>query len=254
MVTANFRFYGGLNDFLAPFRRQRAFDCGCARAATSKHMIEALGVPHTEVALVLINGETCGFDTLLHDGDRVSAYPRFESLDIASLTRMPRLPPGPARFVADAHLGGLARLLRMAGFDTLYQNDFDDADIAAIAEREGRIVLTRDRDLLKRRNVAHGCYVKALKAGAQLKEVVERMELAGSTKPFTLCLSCNADLHAVDKAAVIDRLPPSVREAHTEFQTCMVCKGVFWKGSHWKRMCDVLAGIAPERPGEPPVA
>lgn len=245
MVTANFRFYGGLNDFLAPFRRQRAFDCGCARAATSKHMIEALGVPHTEIAMVLINGETCGFDTLLHDGDRVSAYPKFESFDIASISRVPRLPAGPLRFVADAHLGGLARLLRMAGFDTLYENDFDDGEIAAIAESEGRIVLTRDRELLKRRNVQHGCYVKALKAGAQLKEVVERLDLAEHTRPFTLCLSCNVPLLAVEKEAVMDRLPRSVREAHTEFQTCSACHGVFWKGSHWKRMREVLADIAP---------
>ncbi len=162
MVTAHFRFYAGLNDFLPPQRRGRDFTCVCARAATVKHMLEALGAPHTEVAIVLINGESCGFDRLLRDGDRIAAYPAFMRFDVRQLQRLPGMPSGPPRFVADAHLGGLARMLRMAGFDTLYDYQFDDPEIAAIAAREQRIVLTRDRDLLKRRNVEHGCYVHAL--------------------------------------------------------------------------------------------
>ena len=244
MVTANFRFYGGLNDFLAPVRRQRAFDCGCARAATVKHMIEALGVPHTEVALVLIDGESCSLDTLLQEGDRVAAFPPFCSVDIGELARIEALPPGRPRFIADAHLGGLARMLRMAGFDTLYKNEVEDSEVAAVAEREDRIVLTRDRDLLKRRNVRHGCYVRALKAEEQLKEMVDRLALAPQFQPFSLCLHCNVPLLEVAKESVLDSLPPAVREGQSQFQTCTLCKRVFWKGSHWKRMCAVLAGVA----------
>ena len=127
MVRATFRFYEELNDFLAPGRRRREFDCPCARAATTKHMIEALGVPHTEVELVLVNGESAGFDRLLQEGDRVAVYPRFEALDITPLLRVRERPLRVTRFVADAHLGGLAHLLRMAGFDTLYDNHFDDS-------------------------------------------------------------------------------------------------------------------------------
>ena len=243
MVTAHFRFYAGLNDFLAPHRRHREFACACARAATAKHMIEALGVPHTEVTILLVNGESCGFDRLLRDGDRVAVYPAFKTLDVRPLQRLAALPAGPLRFAADVHLGGLARMLRMAGFDTLYDQHADDPDLAALAAREARIVLTRDRDLLKRRNVAHGCYVRALKAADQLKEIVERLDLAAQARPFTLCLHCNAPLHAVDKALVLDQLPPAVQAAHTEFSICDVCHGVFWKGSHWKRMCEVLANL-----------
>lgn len=253
MVTATFRFYGELNDFLARERRGRAFATPCARAATTKHMVEALGVPHTEVELVIVNGAPTGLDDLLEDGDRVAVYPRFTTLDVADVARLDQRPPGRVRFVADAHLGGLARLLRMAGFDTIYRNTLHDAEIEAIALDEGRVVLTRDRELLKRRGIGYGCYVRALKAEAQLREVVERFGLAERMRPFTRCLSCNAPLRPVAKADVLDRLPPRVAAIQIEFSTCDCCHGVFWKGSHWQRMAGVLDTVlAPVESAEAP--
>jgi uncharacterized protein with PIN domain len=236
MVTATFRFYEELNTFLPPARRKRAFDSPCAQAATTKHMIEALGVPHTEVELVLVNGESVGFDRLLQEGDRVAVYPKFEALDITPLLRVRDAPLRSMRFVADAHLGGLAHLLRMAGFDTLYDNNFHDSTIAAIAEDEMRIVLTRDRELLKRRTITHGCYVRALKSTQQLKEIFERLDLVRAAHPFTLCMHCNAPLRSIDKSLVEDRLPPKVRLTQQRFSTCDVCHRVFWEGSHWRSM------------------
>jgi uncharacterized protein with PIN domain len=244
MAMATFRFYEELNDFLAPERRRREFASKCARAATTKHMIEALGVPHTEVELILVNGESVGFDRLIADGDRVAVYPKFESIDVSPLLRVRERPLRIVRFVADAHLGGLARLLRMAGYDTLYDNGFDDAEIAAIAEREGRIVLTRDRELLKRRNVSHGCYVRAIKPAQQLREVFARLDLAGGMRPLRLCLNCNAPLRPLAKALAGERVPPRAFAHYERFSTCDVCGGVFWEGSHWKRMCTLLAGLA----------
>jgi uncharacterized protein with PIN domain len=252
MVTATFRFYEELNDFLAPQHRRREFASPCARAATTKHMIEALGVPHTEVELILVNGDSVGFDRLLADGDRVSVYPKFERFDIRRLLRVRQHPLRSTRFIADAHLGGLARMLRMSGFDTLYDNGFHDADIAAIAAREGRIVLTRDRELLKRRNVSHGCYVHAVKPELQLREIVERLDLAGDLRPLTLCLNCNVPLHPVAKALVADRLPLSVALRHERFSTCDACGGVFWEGSHWERMCRLLRGLTASAAAESP--
>jgi hypothetical protein len=245
MATATFRFYEELNDFLAPERRRREFAAPCARAATAKHMIEALGVPHTEVELILVNGESVGFDHLLRDGDRVAVYPKFEALDIAPLLRVRERPLRSLAFVADAHLGGLARLLRMTGFDTLYDNAFRDDAIEAIAVREGRIVLTRDRELLMRRWITHGCYVRALRSAEQLREVFARLDLAGSARPFTLCLTCNAPLRGVEKARVLDRLPPSVRVRYDRFSTCDRCGRVFWEGSHWQRMRALVDELAP---------
>jgi uncharacterized protein with PIN domain len=249
MVTATFRFYEELNDFLAPERRRHEFAARCARDATTKHMIEALGVPHTEVELVLVNGESSRFDRLLVDGDRVAVYPKFETFDISSLLRVRERPLRDMRFIADAHLGGLARLLGMSGFDTLYDNGFADDEIAAIGAREGRIVLTRDRDLLKRRNVSHGCYVRATKPEQQLREMFARLDLAGAMRPLRLCLNCNAPLRALAKEAVGERAPAAVIDRHDRFSTCDVCGGVFWEGSHWKRMCALLAGLAREPGG-----
>lgn len=246
MVTANFRFYEELNDFLAPERRRQAFDCPCAQSATVKHMIEALGVPHTKVELVLVNGESVGFGRMLEEGDRVAVYPNFETFDVSPLLRVRATPLRTLhtmRFVADAHLRGLARLLRMAGFDTLYDNNFDDSEIAIIAARQGRIVLSRDRDLLKRRSITHGCFLHAQKPAQQLRELFERLDLARSAQPFTLCLHCNTRLQAIDKVLVLQRIPPKTREFYDNFSTCDVCYRVFWQGSHWQRMRALLDDI-----------
>jgi uncharacterized protein with PIN domain len=243
MTSATFRFYEELNGFLAPRRRGRAFDCRCARAATTKHMIEALGVPHTEVELVLVNGESVGFDRQLADGDRVAVYPKFEALDITPLLRVREHPLRDTRFVADAHLGGLAHLLRMTGFDTLYDNHYRDDEIERIAAADGRIVLTRDRELLKRRNVTHGCYVHALRSEQQLHELFERLDLRRSARPFTRCLSCNAPLRDLPAEQAAQRVPPRVRAHHTRFVTCNGCGRVFWEGSHWRRMRQLLSRL-----------
>jgi uncharacterized protein len=244
MVMATFRFYEELNDFLPRERRRQSFTTACARAATTKHMIEALGVPHTEVELVLVNGESSGFDRLVEEGDRIAVYPKFEAFDITPLLRVRERPLRRLRFVADAHLGGLSRFLRMAGFDTVYDNNIHDDEIEALAASEDRVVLTRDRELLKRRTITHGCYVHAIKPEEQLREIFKRLDLAGSAHPFTLCLHCNAPLRHVDKAEVADQLPPMVRDEQTEFNTCDCCHRVYWKGSHWKRMAGLLARAA----------
>lgn len=233
---ATFRFYEELNDFLPPSRRYREFRCRCARAATTKHMIEALGVPHTEVELILVNGESVDFARRLADGDRVAVYPRFEALDISSLLRVRERPLRVTRLIADAHLGGLAHLLRMLGFDTVYDPSMDDAAIVALARAEGRIILTRDRELLKRRDVTHGCYVRSLRSRAQLAEVVERLDLRAAARPLSRCLRCNVPLRAIDKQVVLHRLPTAVRETQQRFAGCPACGGVFWEGSHWRSM------------------
>ncbi|MEW6294055.1 MAG: Mut7-C RNAse domain-containing protein [Pseudomonadota bacterium] len=245
MANATFRFYEELNDFLAPQRRKREFSLPCAQAATVKHMIEALGVPHTEVEVILVNGASVGFDRLLRDGDRVAVYPRFEALDVTPLLRVRAQPLRETRFVADCHLGGLARLLRMAGFDTLFRNDFADPELAAISIGERRILLTRDRELLKLRGITHGCYVHALKPVRQFQEIVQRLELQDSFRPFSRCLECNTPLRPIDKPLIADRLPPAVREHQQHFLTCDHCRRIYWQGTHWQRMRSLLAAAAP---------
>ncbi len=242
-VNATFRFYAELNDFLPGHLRKREFARDCPAGASVKHMIEALGVPHTEVELILVNGVSVDFAHRIAPNDRISVYPMFEALDISPLPRVRERSLRRPRFVADAHLGGLARLLRLTGYDTLYDNGLDDDDIAALARQ--RIVLTRDRELLKRNAVAHGCYVHAQDPKAQLREIFARLDLAGGARPLTLCLQCNAPLRAVDKTQVAARLPPRVRAQHRDFTACDVCGRVYWRGSHWIRLRSLLDELLP---------
>jgi len=242
-ALASFRFYEELNDFLPRERRKRAFDYRCARAATVKNAIEALGVPHTEVELILVNGESVDLSRPIAEGDRISVYPKFEAFDVGPLLRVRERPLRRPRFVADAHLGGLARLLRMLGFDTLFRNDFEDGEIRAISLRDERVVLTRDRELLKCRSITHGCFVHALRPREQLREIVERLQLAANVKPFTLCLHCNLPLGAVHKEAILERVPSNVAAAYERFHRCEGCDRVYWEGSHWQRMREMMAGV-----------
>ena len=254
MTVAHFRFYEELNDFLAPPRRKQEFALRCAEAATVKNAIESVGVPHTEVELILANGESVDFAYRVRDGDRISVYPVFEAFDVSPLLRLRPQPLRHSAFIADAQLGGLARLLRMLGFDTLFDNRADDADIRRRATAERRIILTRDRQLLICRDVTHGCYVHALKPPEQLREVAERLQLAGRAKPFSRCLCCNVPLEAVDKAAVLERLPPAVAKAQTQFRRCPACERVYWPGDHFRRMSAMLGGVLGLSPRHSPIS
>ncbi len=235
-LQAEFRFYAELNDFLSPERRHRSFVHECARRATVKHAIEALGVPHTEVEIVLVNGESVSFGRVIRARDRVSVYPQFETLDISPLLRVRPEPLRITRFLADAHLGALARYLRMLGFDTVCAGTMTDRAIVSAAAEERRIILTRDRDLLMHKTVSHGCHVRATNAQDQLVEIVSRLDLYRSAKPFSRCMECNGWLAAVDKADVRGRLPNGTDEYYDDFSECERCRKIYWPGSHQGEM------------------
>src|SRR3989338_9144205 len=116
MSRAHFRFYEELNDFLPPERRKTTFTREFRNRASVKDMIEALGVPHTEVDLILVNGASVDFSYLVQDGDRISVYPMFESFDIRPLVHLRPRPLREPKFVLDTHLGKLAVYLRLLGF------------------------------------------------------------------------------------------------------------------------------------------
>ena len=225
--TANFRFHGNLAAFLPLERRAAAFAHTCARAATLKNAIEALGVPHTEAARLVVNGEPATLDRIVREGDAVEVFPW--AVQAAAL-----------RFLADAHLGGLARFLRMLGYDTVHENALPDALIRQLAHEERRIVLTRDRELLKCREIAFGCYVHERKAEAQLREVAARFDLAAHARPFTLCLRCNLPLAPANDAEVRAYALPAVVARYRVFLRCAGCARVFWEGTHFARMRAVL--------------
>jgi uncharacterized protein with PIN domain len=242
---AEFRFYEELNDFLAPALRKRAFVYGFNGTPSVKDAIEAIGVPHTEVDLVLVDGESVDFTRKLAGGERVAVYPVFERLDISPVTRLRARPLRQTRFVLDVHLGKLARYLRLLGFDTRYRNDYDDAAIIGLARAESRIILTRDRGLLKHGAVTHGYWVRATAPRQQLAEIVRMFDLGGSARPFTRCIRCNGELQPVPKSAVAERLPPRVRAHFEVFVQCRECAAVYWPGSHYDRMRKIVDELGP---------
>ena len=238
------RCYAKLNDFLAPHRRQRECEVRLRAPAPVRHLIVNLGIPPTEVELVLINGVSSGLEAGLADGDRVSLYPVFESLDVSPLLAVRHRPLRRIRFLADAHLGGLARYLRLLGFDALFANDPGDARLASIAAGEGRVLLSRDRQLLMRRAVTHGLYVPQKRPRDQVWYVVERLDLYRALRPFTRCTVCNGLLASVDKRALGAEIPPRVRSAFDRFWRCRGCGRVYWQGSHYRRLRSFVEGLA----------
>jgi uncharacterized protein with PIN domain len=245
LVTA--RFYEELNQFLSAERRKCPFSVDVPPGSTTKAVIENLGVPHTEVDLILVNGESVDFSRQLIEGDRLSVYPVFESWDIGALSRVRATPLREIRFAADVHLGRLARLLRMLGFDTLYGRNHSDDEIVNAARAERRIILSRDRGLLKRRVVTHGYLVRSLEPRTQLGEVVARFDLAAQVHMFGRCMSCNEALVRVSRLSVLDHLPSAVAETCTEFSRCPGCGRVFWKGTHWETMKRLAAEVLGRR-------
>jgi uncharacterized protein with PIN domain len=233
-IWTSFRFYGELNDFVRPGHRARRFAHRLHGPASVKDTIEGLGVPHPEVDVVVVNDRAVDFGYLLCNGDRVAVYPRFRSLDLGEVTRVGDSVPEPVRFVLDIHLQKLASLLRLAGFDAEVRDE--DAAIARRGGQDGRVVLTRDVELLKRKKVRWGYWVRSTDPTRQFLELVRRFDLAGRAQPFSRCLRCNDPLRPVAKTEVMDRLLPRTRTAFNDFHVCDACGRIYWRGSHYQRL------------------
>ncbi len=243
MKRAYVRFYAELNDFLAPWRKMCTSAYPFQISGAVKDMIEALGVPHTEIDLILANGELVAFSYLIQNGDRISVYPTFQSIDITPLARLRPQPLRQVRFVLDTHLGRLTAYLRMLGFDVLYRDDYEDKELAQISSDENRILLTRDRGLLKRAKVTRGYCVRATDPRQQLVEVLQRFDLLRSIAPFRRCLHCNALLELTRKELVSDQLMAETNQYYNEFYVCPACDRIYWKGSHYRRMQQFIESI-----------
>jgi len=239
--SVTFRFYADLNDFLQERQQGNSLTYEFNGHPAVKDAIEALGVPHPEVELILVNGVSAGFSKQLQDGERVSVYPRFHQISVDTLSKVKPEAPAIIRFVLDVHLGRLAERLRMLGFDVRYSNHADDAQLAGWSTREGRILLTRDRGLLKRAEVEHGYCVRGDNPDAQIVEVLNRYDLWDQFQPFKRCTVCNGLILPVERNAVIADLLPGTKEAYEHFFRCNRCGKVYWEGSH---VADMRAWIS----------
>jgi len=253
MATVHLRFYAELQDCLPASRNGRGpegFDHAFSGQVSVKDMVESLGVPHTELDLILANGDSVDFSYRVQDGDRISCYPRFESIDIGPILWVRPRPLPELRFVLDVHLGKLASFLRLSGFDSLYRSDCQDENLARLSSAERRILLTRDRGLLKRSQVTYGYWVRETSPRLQLIEVVRRFGLWDRLEPFGRCLRCNGAIESIRRDEVVSRLLPRTRDHYREFRWCPQCERVYWKGSHHDRMQGFLEEVvASARPG-----
>jgi uncharacterized protein with PIN domain len=241
MVRVTLRFYAELNDFLPPPDRSTTLVRDLPAPASVKEIIEAHGVPHTEVDLLLVNGEPVDFRRVVRDGDRVAVYPVFEAFDVASVTRVRPHPLRETRFILDVHLGRLARYLRLAGFDAGYATHSEDAELARNSAEQRRILLTRDQGLLKRREVTHGYYVRETRPARQLAEVIRRFDLRAQVRPFTRCTCCNGTMAPIAKAEALGEVPERSGQCFDDFLRCGGCRRIYWRGSHVVRFEQALA-------------
>ncbi|MGA3029167.1 MAG: Mut7-C RNAse domain-containing protein [Candidatus Limnocylindrales bacterium] len=252
MPTATFKFHGSLNDFLPATRRGAAMEYWFAGGPAIKDAIESIGVPHPEVDSILTNGRPVGFRYRLRPGDRVEVFGLEDRAlpDRSGSRGLIPIAPHTRRFVLDGHLGRLARYLRMLGFDALYGNRAGDDELAEASARDERILLTRDRGLLKRSAVRLGYLVRNDDPRRQLDEVVARYGLADLAAPFSRCVRCNGALEHVDRAAVAERLagePRTLRYFDT-FGRCLDCGAIYWQGSHFDRMSRLVHQVVHDRP------
>ncbi len=247
--NARFEIPPDLRFLLKRALRTGIFDYTFTGPQSAKHLVESLGIPHTEVSFIRVNGESCSLDYLVQDGDCIQVFS--QSANKALIYRT----PGEPRFVLDGHLGRLAAYLRMLGLDCLYRNDYTDPELVQVSVSEGRILLTRDRRLLMHKTIQHGCLLRSLDPGVQFTEIIQRFALKHWIKPFQRCLLCNHVLQPVEKEVILDRLQPLTIQYFDEFHLCPGCNQVYWKGSHYERMLRlvIMAGrLADDMQLEPP--
>lgn len=244
MAAVTFRFYGDLNDFLPAQSRHAPIRCTCDESAGVKHPIEALGVPHPEVEALVVNGAPADFTYRMRDGDVAEIFPlQGVSLPVDYLPLRPPL-AHPIRFILDTHLGQLAAYLRLLGFDALYRNDYHDEELAHIAADDGRLLLSRDRGLLKRKLVIHGYCVRESEPRLQVASILRRYRLGAALRPWQRCARCNGLLEPVAKAAILERLEPKTKLYYEDFQRCEDCGQIYWQGSHYEHMQGFIAELA----------
>jgi hypothetical protein len=243
MATIHLRLYEELNDYLPAERRKRTFACQAADGATVGEVVDGLGVPREAIDMALADGTAVGFDHRVRDGERVALYPVFEAFDVGPVTALAGRPLRRTRFVLDVHLGRLARYLRLLGLDSLYRNDATDDELAAVSAAEGRVLLSRDRALVGRRDLSHAYLVSATAPRAQAVEVVRRLDLAGQVRPFRRCLVCNAEVAMIAVDEVVAPLPEWVRATQGQVARCPDCGRLYWRGGHWRRMQQLLNAI-----------
>ncbi len=250
MITIQLRFFSVLRDFLPRGIRFPAagasswLEVTVSSRRSIKDIIEGLGIPHVEVNHITTMSGNVDFSYHPRNGDRLGIYPEFHHPELQQLPPLHPQPERPLRFILDVHLGRLARNLRLLGFDALYDNSFSDPELAERAAAENRILLSRDRRLLMRKQVVQGLFIRSKAAEEQTREVLKRYDCRREElHPFSRCLKCNGKLVPVAKEKIFHRLPPKVRTWREEFVHCPSCDSIYWHGTHHARLGKLLENL-----------
>ncbi len=236
MKQVYFRFYEELNDFLPPSKKKTQFSYEYKGNPSVKDAIEAIGVPHAEVDIILVNSHPAGYSYKLRNEDFISVYPVFESLDISNITRLRERSLRELKFISDVHLGKLTKYLRLCGFDTYTRTDLKDEEIIDLALSDKRVILTRDKQLLKNNKVTHGYWIRSAEPREQLREIILRFDLKKRLSLFTRCMECNGVVREVAKNDILEHLEPGTRRYYRKFTGCPDCGRIYWNGSHYRNM------------------
>ncbi|MGQ1911334.1 Mut7-C RNAse domain-containing protein [Marinifilum sp. RC60d5] len=238
-----FRFYASLNDFLPEQKKSKSFVQLFKTPICIDDTLVSLGIPFSEVDLILVNGNPVKITDGIKENDRIAVYPKFEQFTISSISRLREFEFDETKFIADCHLGKLSKYLRMLGFDTIYKNRMDDDEIIDKAVNEKRIILTRDKLLLKSSKIVQGYFVRSILKHEQLIEVVKKFNLYHKFKSFTRCMCCNSQLSELSKPAIADKVEPNIAKLYDTFYYCSQCDKVYWKGSHFKKMENYILNL-----------
>jgi uncharacterized protein len=220
--------------FLPPSRRCAAFPVTHDGTSSLGHLVEAAGIPLTEV------GSLCTGPHRRTPGDRPTDD---DDVTVTAVARPQRIDGWDGRFLLDVHLGALARRLRILGLDTAYPEEAGDAALVAQAEAERRLLLTQDRGLLKRRALWAGAYVRGSRPDDQLADVLDRF--APTLAPWSRCTACNGEVVDAARDDVAAQLQPGTLRTQNRFVRCRTCGRVYWRGAHARRLDRLVARFAP---------
>ncbi|GAA3297349.1 Mut7-C RNAse domain-containing protein [Streptomyces cinereospinus] len=232
-------FATALRLFVPHGRRAGATALTTDGVSTLGHVVESLGVPLTEVGALVVDGREVPPAHVPADGERII---------VRAVGRPQRVPGAPLCFLLDVHLGTLARRLRLLGVDTAYEStDIGDPALAARSAAERRVMLSRDRGLLRRRELWAGAYVYSTRPEDQLRDVLDRF--SPELRPWTRCTACNGLLRDAAKEEVAEQLKGGTQRSYDVFAQCRACGRAYWKGAHHEQLVAIVERALTEFPG-----
>ncbi len=238
-------FHGDLAQLLGKKKSNRIV-YPLTRRASIKDIIESCGVPHTEIGSMSFRGGNINFDFIPKTTGVIDIIPVSTTSISSPAGTLLRPPPSKFRFMVDINVAKLVPLLRMSGLSAdliPVKPERKLAQVASMVNDRQCILLTRNRELLKMKAVEHARLLRNQQPIEQLKEVIELYGLQSELKPFSRCMACNGLLKKVAKSDIEHRLLPLTQKYYFHFKQCISCQKVFWRGSHYERMANIIESI-----------